>query len=107
MHSTMHTPLVNLCHFLDKQKIRVFLKHTKIVFFSTNTKTRVFLKRTKSVGMLGSGSGGSGRVQKGELVISKIDEGPMVRRCRTGYGGQWLDYFIIYKSFRSAAGTGY
>ena len=80
--------------------------HSKIfiyVIFSTNTKTRVFLKRTKSVGMLGSGR----RVQKGELIISKIDEGPMVRRCRTGYGGQWLDYFIIYKSFRSAAGTGY
>ena len=67
----MHTPLVNLCHFLDKQKIRVFLKHTKIVFFSTNQKTRVFLKRTKSVGMLDRS--GSGRVQKGELIISKID----------------------------------
>ena len=79
------------------------IMHTPLVIFSTNTKIRVFLKRTKSVGMLGSGR----RVQKAELIISKIDEGPMVRRCRTGYGGQWLDYFIIYKSFRSAAGTGY
>ena len=43
------------------------------------------MKRTKSVGMLGSGSGsgGSGRVQKAELVISKIDEMPVVRRYGT------------------------
>ena len=59
------------------------IMHTPLVIFSTNTKIRVFLKRTK-FGMLGSGR----RVQKAELIISKIDEGPMVRRCRTGYGGQ-------------------
>ena len=28
------------------------------------------------------------QTKSGGIGISKIDEGPMVRRCRTGYGGQ-------------------